>query len=133
MREAVGGTMLFYIVLFFISLFIGFLSAVTQYGRVFKMKNTIVNFIEQSEGISSEEVLTQKLTEMNYHNNYVVCKKDSNRGSYYTITLYAVFSLPFLPSLDMTIKGETRLVEIGVNITDDSIFMGDGCFSRKVG
>ena len=132
MREAMGGTMLFYIVLIFVALFIGFLSAVTQYGRVFKQKNTIVNYIEQAEGIPSKAALDEKLTEMGYKRNYLACKYDSNRGSYYTITLYAVFALPFLPELDMTIKGETRLIEVGVNITDDSIFTGEnGCFSRE--
>ena len=40
MRESIGGTMLFWIVLFFMSIFITFLAAVIQYAKVYKIKNS---------------------------------------------------------------------------------------------
>ena len=41
MRESIGGTMLFWIVLFFMSVFIAFMASVIKYARVYKIKNTI--------------------------------------------------------------------------------------------
>ena len=55
MRESIGGTMLFWIVLFFMSIFITFLAAVIQYAKVYKIKNSMINYLEQGEGIASKE------------------------------------------------------------------------------
>ena len=53
MRESIGGTMLFWIVLFFLSIFITFLAFVMKYARVYRMKNSIINYIERDEGIQT--------------------------------------------------------------------------------
>ncbi len=50
MREAIGGTWLFGIVILFIALFASFLAYSISYTRAFNTKNEIINLIERSEG-----------------------------------------------------------------------------------
>ena len=131
MREAVGGTMLFWIVLTFVAIFIGFMAAVTQYGKVFRIKNAIVNYIEQGEGIATADDLLkfeEKLRSLGYGREdwnsakYVLCRQDYNGatrdGSYYYVKLFVRFQIPYAPALEMGISGDTRLVETGTRISN---------------
>lgn len=54
MREAIGGTWLFTIVIVFIVLFTSFLAISVNYSKAFKVKNGIVNIIEKNEGMSRD-------------------------------------------------------------------------------
>lgn len=56
MREAIGGTWIFSIVIVFIVLFTSFLAISVNYSKAFKVKNGIVNIIEKREGISDATV-----------------------------------------------------------------------------
>lgn len=126
MRESIGGTMLFWIVLFFMSIFIAFMAAIIQYARVYKIKNSLVNYLEQGEGIYDETTFNDALTKLGYpkgkSRKYVICKyKGENRGGYYYVKLYTTFSILNV-SFDVGVKGETRLIETGVliNPTDST-------------
>lgn len=138
MRESIGGTMLFWIVLFFMSLFITFLAAVIQYARVYKVKNSLVNYLEQSEGISSQAEFESVLNSLGYPKNgkYVICRYGaSSRGGYYFVKLYATFEIMGI-SIDVSIAGETRLIETGVFVKSDDWFKyaesDTNCFGRGV-
>ena len=50
MRESIGGTWLFSIVVLFIALFAAFLAYSISYTRAFNVKNEIINYIERNEG-----------------------------------------------------------------------------------
>ncbi len=52
MRESIGGTWLFTIVIVFIVLFTSFLALSINYSKAFKVKNGIVNIVEKNEGVS---------------------------------------------------------------------------------
>jgi hypothetical protein len=124
MRESIGGTMLFWIVLFFMSIFIAFLAAVVQYARVYKIKNSMINYLEQGEGVASKEMFESALANFGYPSDgkYVVCRyKAPERGGYYYVKLYATFAIMSF-SLDVKIKGETRLIETGVFVRSDGLF-----------
>lgn len=54
MREAIGGTWLFGIVIVFIVLFSSYLAISVNYSKAFKVKNSIVTMIEKYEGIDDE-------------------------------------------------------------------------------
>ncbi len=138
MRESIGGTLLFWIVLFFMTIFIAFLAAVIQYAKVYKVKNNIVNFLEQKEGINDIVEFERELSKHGYPSNgkYVICRYHaSDRGGYYYLKLYATFTLTSF-SFDVTIKGETRLVETGTLVKSDGIFNNTGgevsCLGRGV-
>lgn len=53
MREAIGGTWLFGLVILFIALFASFLAYSISYTRAFNVKNEIINLIERNEGFTS--------------------------------------------------------------------------------
>ena len=57
MREAVGGTLLLKIVLIFLVVYIGFMAIILNYGKTFRIKNRLINYIEQEEGIIKKEEL----------------------------------------------------------------------------
>ncbi len=60
MREAMGGTWLFGIVIVFIVLFASFLTYSISYTRAFNIKNQIIDLIEQHEGFTTSKILDLK-------------------------------------------------------------------------
>lgn len=52
MREAIGGTWLFQIVIVFVLLFTGFMCLTINHSKAFNVKNTIVKAIEREEGVN---------------------------------------------------------------------------------
>lgn len=50
MREAIGGTWLFQIVIIFVLLFTGFMCLTINHSKAFNVKNTIIKAIEREEG-----------------------------------------------------------------------------------
>lgn len=63
MREAVGSTYLFQIVIVFIFFFAAFLAVAINYSQAFQIKNQVVNALEQAEGYnatSKERIKTIK-------------------------------------------------------------------------
>lgn len=129
MRESIGGTMLFWIVLFFMTIFIAFMASVINYARVYKMKNSMINYIEKSEGIKTKEEFEDALVNLGYPANgdYEICRKISREtGGIYSLSLYAIFELPFVGNgIRVEIKGETRLIETGTLIKDSGNGQGN--------
>ncbi len=142
MRESIGGTMLFWIVLFFMSIFIAFMAFVINYARVFKIKNSMINYIERREGVESQAQFEQELATLGYPrtDSYRVCRHDSDspHGGYYSVELYLTLGFPILSGvkpINIKIKGETRNIETGTTIKDKDtswqcLTTGDGCCSR---
>lgn len=117
MRESIGGTMLMWIVLFFLSIFIAFMASIIRYARVYKIKNSAINYIERSEGLTDISELRNELTSLGYPQNgkFIVCRYLTDRGGFYYLKLFATFSFPIVGiSFDVRIKGETRTIETGV-------------------
>ena len=79
MRESIGGTWLFGIVVVFIVLFTSFLAISVNYSKAFRVKNFIVDAIEKYEGHGND---TQQIIE-NYNKQigYGVGNSCSGRGS----------------------------------------------------
>lgn len=83
MREAVGGTWIFGIVMVFIVMFSSYLAISINYSKAFRVKNGIINIIEQNEGMSS----STKTKIREYLNNYgysVYGKCPTNTGLTFT-------------------------------------------------
>lgn len=99
----------------FLTVYIAFMAIVINYGKVFRIKNSIINYIEQQEGVSdctsARAVVVEKL---GYLNNYKLEGYETDKGMIYKVTVYIVFKLP-LVSFDVSIpvSGETRLIESG--------------------
>lgn len=56
MREAIGGSWLFAIVMVFIVLFASFLAISINYSRAFSVKNEIINYIEDNQGFKETAI-----------------------------------------------------------------------------
>jgi hypothetical protein len=54
MKEAIGGSYLFIIVITFLALFSGFIAMATNYSRSFKVKDEIITQITKSNGVNNE-------------------------------------------------------------------------------
>lgn len=115
MRESIGGSMIFWIVLFLFSIFITFIAFIIKYARVYKIKNSIVNYIVKNEGVVKRSDIENKLIEMNYQEKgqYKVCRYfPSDLGDFYYIELYSNTEFPIIGKwlhYVVTIKGETRI------------------------
>lgn len=93
MRESIGGSWLLGFVVLFIVLFSSYLAISINYSKAFKVKNKIINIIEQSEGftpyagglnlnsVSTEELKNDESTEA----AVVIALKEMG---YYTTTIF---------------------------------------------
>ena len=113
MREAIGGTILLYIVLIFLFVYICFMGVVIHYGRVFRWKNTVVSIIEQYEGLSSDaqDLIKAETFAKGYHDgNIDVCYNEApnKKSRYYNIRMYVLFELPLAgKGVSIPITGQT--------------------------
>lgn len=118
MRESIGGSMIFWIVLFLFSIFIAFLSFIIKYARVYKIKNTIINYITRYEGEVKHSDIDKQLLSMKYQENgrYVVCRYfPSEMGMFYYIELYSNTEFPIVGAWlhhTVHIKGETKIFDV---------------------
>lgn len=86
MRDAFGGTFMIQILLVFIIIYVGFIGIAINYGRAFRIKNYVIEFLEESQ-ISSLEQSTEVdrldagvkkiLTDYNYKNS-IICDNFTN-------------------------------------------------------
>ncbi len=104
MRESIGGTWLLGFVVLFIVLFSGYLAVSINYTKAFKVKNQIINLIEQNEGfrtssfgniasVSNDQLSSSDRTEdkiyyyikdIGYATTSIESDKCSDYGTYYT-------------------------------------------------
>ena len=76
MRQSVGTTTLFQIVLAFTLLFSAFLAVAITYNKVFKLKNETIAIIEKYEGISSTSLeIINNYLKNNGYNTKLSCDK----------------------------------------------------------
>ena len=73
MREAVGTTWIFQLVIVFILIFAAYLALTINYSKAFKVKDEALTIIEKYEGISSEAIRTV--------NNYLISSAYRETGS----------------------------------------------------
>ena len=59
MREAIGQVYTLQIILVFVLLINGYMAYSVNYTRAFRVKNQIINYIEQYEGAEGKEVQTK--------------------------------------------------------------------------
>ena len=135
MREAIGGTWIFSIVITFIVLFASFLAVSVNYSKVFKIKDGVINIIEHNEGLtnSARDEINVYLQNSGYYvygtcapgeqgelpnktntkYKYCVSTKVSGEGTltrtYYKVSVFFKIDLPVIGSiLTFPVSGETK-------------------------
>lgn len=132
MREAVGGSILFYIILGFLAVYIVFIGVIINYAATYRASNYVLTKLETTLGnyeigTSSDTVdagtLYGDLKNQHYYNELNVCCDDSNsKGAILKIRTYVNFEVPLLgfvgeDVLKLTIKNETKTL-YGVRCSD---------------
>lgn len=56
MKEATGSTFMIYVFLIFLAVYITFLAVALNYAKAFRVKNSVIDIIEQNEGMSNDEL-----------------------------------------------------------------------------
>ena len=136
MREAIGGTAIFQIVIFFILLFTGFMCLSINHSKAFNVKNMIINTIERVEKIDlsnteNDEAIKEivgYLKKNSYRttgkcpSNYTginrikaenVAKNSSEfpEMNYYRVIVFYQLDLPIFRSLfEFQVSGDTKIM-----------------------
>jgi len=138
MREAVGSTFLFKIMIIFIFFFASFLAIAINYSQAFRIKNQVINLIEQYEGLNdtSEAKIFNLINSSGYYREINSCNGYGNPVSnpdtetqinglcvrrfttgiddtdaYYSITTFVSFNLPIVGNFfTFPVKGETKVI-----------------------
>lgn len=120
MRESVGGTLLLQIVLVFLTVYIGFMAIVINYGKIFRYKNAIINKIEQNEGYGTCTDIKDMVSDVGYTGDYVISHVTTSKGAIYNVKIYITFQLPIVrTAIKIPITGETRLIDTVFNDLDE--------------
>ena len=111
MREAFGGTILFYVILGFLAVYIIFIGLIMNYAATYRASNYVLTSLEESEANVDLSTLKSNLAKLNYHNGLDVCCSNNNNGSVYSIRTYVQFDLPILDlDLKFEIKNDTKTI-----------------------
>ena len=134
MREAIGGALLIKLVMFFIVLYVCFFAIAINYPITFRVKNNIINLIEEYEGLDLAKshideyianvgfyragavsfTLSQNTTCDHGSNGYCIQEKTSARGKYWKVTTYVTFDFPIIGRItNFPVSGETRVIYTG--------------------
>ena len=144
MREAIGGTWIFSIVIVFIVLFSSYLAISVNYSKAFKVKNGIINIIEKNEGLTEDakSEINDYLSTVGYYvyhscasdekgfepatggtttkYKYCISKRESGDGTfrktYYYVRVFFRLDLPILGDIfTFPVTGETKAVYFAPN------------------
>ena len=113
MREAFGGTILFYVILGFLAVYIVFIGLIMNYAATYRASNYVLTSLEESEANVDLSTLKSNLAKLNYHNGLDVCCSNTNNGSVYSIKTYVQFDLPILDlDLKLKINNDTKTIYV---------------------
>ncbi len=134
MKEAIGTSMVFNLIIIFIIVFIVILVGSLAFSKGFKVRDRIIDIIEKHEGYtdSSKTEIDENLASIGYQielnqqckekngkqplsNNsgfrYCVYQYDTNKGDYYGVTVFVHFDFPLIGSfIELPLYGETRII-----------------------
>lgn len=127
MRESLGGLFLIKIMVVFIVLYNVLLAIAVNYTMAFKVKNEIIDLLEQYEGCANaEEAIRNYVSKVGYYRNLptgengytIEAFPDDNRnGTQYRVTTYLNFGFPKIPfvrnitgGFRFEITGESKLL-----------------------
>ncbi len=121
MREAVGSSMLFYIVITFLIIYISFIAFIMNYASAYRAANYVITQIEACQGnlekcngnsrAKVEQQITQKYRYIVKENNTSYCCFENARGSVYRVTLKVEFDLPVIGlTSPFSVKAESKTI-----------------------
>ena len=134
MKEAIGTSMVFNLILIFVGVFIALLVGSLAYSKGFKVRNKIIDLIERNEGYTdtAKNEIDQNLSDIGYYlminrkceerngiqplqNNspyrYCVYKYNTSKGEYYGVQVFIHFDFPIIGDfIEIPLYGESRII-----------------------
>jgi len=138
MKEAIGTSMVFNLMMIFVGVFIIILIGSISYSKGFKIRNRIIDRIEEYQGFNNGDVKTaiendlkaigykivekqncahngvseeQILTTSYNDYNYCVYEFKTSKGNYYGVKVFISFEFPLIGSyINIPLYGETRII-----------------------
>lgn len=95
MKEAIGGSYLFILVIVMVAVFTSYVSLATNYARCYKIKDEIINTIEAEGGVSKEAIkkINLYLKNIGYRSSAPDCRDMSDKHFKYAGTTTLKFSI----------------------------------------
>ena len=136
MKDSFGGTMMLYIFIFFLAIYIVFISLTLRYAQAFKVKNAVIDIIERHEGVTRvgststvEKDIQEYIKKLNIPPNKLDFEVinisgdvEFNKKCFYKVTYDIDWDWAFLNlSGTWRIKGESKNVEHCAKILEDNI------------
>ena len=131
MRESFGGAFMLKLAITFLIIYVSFMAVAVNYAKAFRVKNQIINILEQNQYGGVKDDLTKNiifdyLKDVHYNVGSVECPSDrrldaygfcieghdNNQGSsYYRVTTYISIDFPFFGiKMTLPIRGETKTI-----------------------
>lgn len=133
MKDAFGGSFMLSIILTFFVIFICFMAAAINLSKTFRIKNTVINYIERYKSVDEDTIdkIDEYLRGIAYSypedtnprvgrhcesqngslTNNGVCIVSMDNGSYYKVFAYIVMDFPlFNIGTLIPISGETKII-----------------------
>ncbi|MDD2470179.1 MAG: hypothetical protein PHI22_04555 [Bacilli bacterium] len=118
MRESIGATFLIKIMVIFIVLYNSLLAIAVNYAMVFRVKNQIINLLEQYEGCEgARDKIKDYIASVGYYRAAtptqgpysIVPVAFGDKGTYYVVTTYIKFDFPVVREMfRVNVSGETK-------------------------
>lgn len=134
MKETLGGTLTIWLFLFFFVIYVTFIGVALQFAKIYRVKNYVINTLEQSQFTVGDENVFSKLDTyldgvpyntsndiakdnctddgIVHHGVCIIPEGDSD-NPYYKVIVFFVAEFPFF-DINMTIpaSGETKVIKI---------------------
>lgn len=120
MREAVGGSLLFYIMIGFIFIFIVFIAVIMNYAAAYRASNYAITMIERTEGAvkvgsgsdeAGSNTIVGQLKKRKYYNTLKITCSSNTNGAVYQVTTSVPFEVPLIGvKMNLKIKNETKTI-----------------------
>lgn len=121
MREALGSSMMLYIIIPIIFIFIFFVGFIMNYASAYRSANYVITQIETCNGNSNcdhvdFDTLQSKLKEeYHYDDNITISCMDNGTGSIYRVQVPISFDMPLLGRIGVYyVKSETKTLQTGI-------------------
>ena len=111
MKDAVGSSVLFMIILGFIALYIVFIGVIMNYAATYRASNYVITSLEETEGNVSKSELVSMLRARKYYNDLEISCSTNTNGAVYQVTTFVSFDVPLLGvDLELEVRNETKTI-----------------------
>ena len=127
MKESTGGALLMGLAAGIIIIFIIMVAFFISYGKTFRIKNEMINYIEQNEGVKKESLEDYFVNKGNAYNGKTIeaCYNEIDNGSVKGFTVKVVVYMEMDRTIlgkafnvKIPVSGETRIIEKGNYISN---------------